>query len=855
MNHEIEQSICDAVGVLVDQKISHANFDTTIPAVVEAVLDESIGQFKVNYNGNSVTAYSVNGVNYSAGDNVFILIPQSNSNYKRIIIGHTEEAVNLGYVKRSGDTMYGDLRFGTGYHVYVDDMPEKDNELANKEYVDRLASSGVGRFEYVDDVRKGEYFNTYTGDNRNYATGDGSHAEGIASTAAGNYSHVQGGHNFTNEDFSFVGGTNNSLWKTASTSERTFLNGNEVIIREDGGNNIVFGANSSAVITGRNNFFNLYDTTVTGSNDSFGNFISIQNGSLVGLFNGQNKGNTIFGYGHNNITFNTSDGNFIEGTNHSANVMNSRGVSVFGADNDIVSSDNSGVNIFGNYLISTVVNSYGNTILGYNTTAVVVNGNGNLIGGHASKISTTASSGGNEGNLIFTNVSTVDGQNIRASIISGQEQDINNVQNLNGALISGYNNKISRLPTVPSIHAYNSTVDVGGAHIDINGYYLDVRGDGAGSHIGGHGVSVTKIGAGSFIDGYYNRCEQSGYGLFIEGAYNIIPASINAVGTHAGGYGTTARGSGSFTGGICTQTVAEGQTALGVANYIDSEMLFAIGNGEVSPSTGDGPSVISQSNALWVNRNGDLHIAGDIYLSGNNSIKSDTSSSNLKYVVTGYYKNNNFFEDSDYTKLIAISPEAIYIDLKDGTLWVHNGTKYTRNVDNELSDISTNPVQNNIVKKEIEYNSFEILNFSSTNSYSISTTETNIGTISLKARKNAEVRVEAEIDVTALATLTDTAAALKLSVNGTNHFRTAKETYLDGDHILHATFVIEVVEDTAYTLNLLLSATGGTLDVSYVDFNASGKGIVTLEPSISLVTWASLGTSTWTTVEDNYYWR
>ena len=82
-----------------------------------------------------------------------------------------------------------------------------------------------------------------------------------------------------------------------------------------------------------------------------------------------------------------------------------------------------------------------------------------------------------------------------------------------------------------------------------------------------------------------------------------------------------------------------------------------------------------------------------------------------------------------------------------------------------------------------------------------------------------------------------------------------KETYLNGNHILHATFVIEVVKDTAYTLNLLLSATGGTLDVSYVDFNASGKGIVTLEPSISLVTWASLGTSTWTTVEDNYYWR
>ena len=59
--------------------------------------------------------------------------------------------------------------------------------------IDELRANDVGRFEKDNQGNiTGEIFNIYSGNNKNIASGQGTHAEGRATTASGDYSHAEG---------------------------------------------------------------------------------------------------------------------------------------------------------------------------------------------------------------------------------------------------------------------------------------------------------------------------------------------------------------------------------------------------------------------------------------------------------------------------------------------------------------------------------------------------------------------------------------------------------------------------------------------------------------------------------------
>lgn len=93
---------------------------------------------------------------------------------------------------------------GTTVVLTMDSAPTEDS-------VNSITSDGVyrhtaGQREYVNNALKGEIFNTYSGQLKNVASGDSSHAEGLSTTASGTGSHAEGGHTVASNEGSHAEG-------------------------------------------------------------------------------------------------------------------------------------------------------------------------------------------------------------------------------------------------------------------------------------------------------------------------------------------------------------------------------------------------------------------------------------------------------------------------------------------------------------------------------------------------------------------------------------------------------------------------------------------------------------------------
>ena len=94
----IEQQICDAIEVIVQQAISQADFDKTIQATVLSCEDETIGKYKVRYQDSTFYAYANNSeVTYTDGSVVYVLIPGNDTSKDKTILG-TKEKLGINYV-------------------------------------------------------------------------------------------------------------------------------------------------------------------------------------------------------------------------------------------------------------------------------------------------------------------------------------------------------------------------------------------------------------------------------------------------------------------------------------------------------------------------------------------------------------------------------------------------------------------------------------------------------------------------------------------------------------------------------------------------------------------------------------
>ena len=132
--------------------------------------------------------------------------------------------------------------------------------------IDELNTNDVGKKEYVNNELKGEVFNVYTGNGKNIASGDQSHAEGLGTTAEGSESHAEGLHTTASGNMSHAEGNTTKANGSSSHTEGDNTIANGGMSHAEGYGTITKGQSSHAeglyTITVRNHSHAEGDNTV-----------------------------------------------------------------------------------------------------------------------------------------------------------------------------------------------------------------------------------------------------------------------------------------------------------------------------------------------------------------------------------------------------------------------------------------------------------------------------------------------------------------------------------------------------------------------------------------------------------------
>ena len=96
MANNYENELLNTITQLVDRGINLAKYDTTVMGTIVAIEDEEKGIYKVKYQDNTFTAYTViPGMDYPLNSIVYVLIPNNdfNEDDKIILWGKDASAV------------------------------------------------------------------------------------------------------------------------------------------------------------------------------------------------------------------------------------------------------------------------------------------------------------------------------------------------------------------------------------------------------------------------------------------------------------------------------------------------------------------------------------------------------------------------------------------------------------------------------------------------------------------------------------------------------------------------------------------------------------------------------------------
>lgn len=92
MAEGIENSLCEAIELIVDKAVKTAGYDKTIQATVIECVDETIGKYKVRFQDATFFAYTVTAeVYYPAGCDVYVLVPGNDMTREKTILGATKK--------------------------------------------------------------------------------------------------------------------------------------------------------------------------------------------------------------------------------------------------------------------------------------------------------------------------------------------------------------------------------------------------------------------------------------------------------------------------------------------------------------------------------------------------------------------------------------------------------------------------------------------------------------------------------------------------------------------------------------------------------------------------------------------
>jgi hypothetical protein len=85
-----DEIICNAIDIIVKNKIKKADFDYTVKATILECTDSSIGEYKVQYQDSTFTAYALNpNISFAEDSMVYIFVPNNNFDENKYILSST----------------------------------------------------------------------------------------------------------------------------------------------------------------------------------------------------------------------------------------------------------------------------------------------------------------------------------------------------------------------------------------------------------------------------------------------------------------------------------------------------------------------------------------------------------------------------------------------------------------------------------------------------------------------------------------------------------------------------------------------------------------------------------------------
>ena len=86
--NNIEEQVCDAIGILVNEGVKSAGYDKTISAQIVECVDTLKGKYKIKYQDAYYYATSDNiEVEYTKNTQVYILVPGNDFSKEKKIVG------------------------------------------------------------------------------------------------------------------------------------------------------------------------------------------------------------------------------------------------------------------------------------------------------------------------------------------------------------------------------------------------------------------------------------------------------------------------------------------------------------------------------------------------------------------------------------------------------------------------------------------------------------------------------------------------------------------------------------------------------------------------------------------------
>ena len=94
MANALQESVFAAIDTLVGQRIDSLKLDKTVTATIVSCTNSLTGEYKVSYNGGTMTAYANEGATYNKNAEVYVLVPQNDFTKTKYIISKAQALAN-----------------------------------------------------------------------------------------------------------------------------------------------------------------------------------------------------------------------------------------------------------------------------------------------------------------------------------------------------------------------------------------------------------------------------------------------------------------------------------------------------------------------------------------------------------------------------------------------------------------------------------------------------------------------------------------------------------------------------------------------------------------------------------------